>query len=584
MAEHPADRSLDVPVVDDPSDLTPAWLTHALRSAGHDATVHAVTVEPVGTGQMGSSFRLTLDVTEQSPTPSGPIPRTLVAKLPTSDVEARVAIASSHRTEVTFYRDVASTIAARTPQCHLALVSEDATCFTLLLEDLAPAAQGDQLAGCTTEQLVTAAHNLAGLHGPRWCDPDIVALRGPLDAADPDTAAFLGEVLAGAVAPFAERMGDAVSPADVALLHECAAAMPHFLVGRPERFSLMHGDYRLDNLMFHPDGTVAAVDWQTLGVGLAGRDLAYLIATSLEPDARREAEARCDRRVPRPARRADRRCRHGARRCGHHVRRLPVRTAARAAHHRPGGRVRLVDDPRRRDVRDDDGPRVRRHPRPQHALAHQLTGSVPREAHSSRSFAGQNEPPARTPRVLGMTTTEPERIDCTRVGTEFFATAPCRVRVREVVPAPPLRVFDVFADADSWSRWAMPITGVEWTSPWPLEVGSTRTVRMRGGMVGWEEFIAWEPPRRMAFRFNESVAGGPIAFAEDYHLTDLGNGSTRIEWIMAMELSGVSGKLTPVIRSAMQVGNRLMLRKLRNYIASNPSLADPSGAWAQPAD
>ena len=66
--------------------------------------------------------------------------------------------------------------------------------------------------------------------------------------------------------------------------------MPHFLVGRPERFSLMHGDYRLDNLMFHPDGTVAAVDWQTLGVGLAGRDLAYLIATSLEPDARREAE------------------------------------------------------------------------------------------------------------------------------------------------------------------------------------------------------------------------------------------------------------------------------------------------------
>ena len=294
MADHPADHSadlsLDVPVVDDPSGLTPAWLTHALRSAGHDATVHAVTVEPVGTGQMGSSFRLTLDVTEHSPTPSGPIPRTLVAKLPTSDVEARVAIASSHRTEVTFYRDVASTIAARTPQCHLALVSEDATCFTLLLEDLAPAAQGDQLAGCTTEQLVTATHNLAGLHGPRWCDPDIVGLRGPLDAADPDTAAFLGEVLAGAVAPFAERLGDAVSPADVALLHDCAAAMPHFLIGRPERFSLMHGDYRLDNLMFHPDGTVAAVDWQTLGVGLAGRDLAYLIATSLEPDARREAE------------------------------------------------------------------------------------------------------------------------------------------------------------------------------------------------------------------------------------------------------------------------------------------------------
>lgn len=179
---------------------------------------------------------------------------------------------------------------------------------------------------------------------------------------------------------------------------------------------------------------------------------------------------------------------------------------------------------------------------------------------------------------------EQRRIDCERVGLDFFLTAPVRVRVREVVPAPPLRVFDVFADADSWSKWAMPITGVEWTSPWPLDVGATRTVFMRGGMVGWEEFIAWEPPRRMAFRFNESVEGGPIAFAEDYHLTDLGDGTTRVEWIMAMELPGLSGRLSPVIRSAMQVGNRLMLRNFRRYVASNPTLAIESGAWDRPND
>ena len=172
------------------------------------------------------------------------------------------------------------------------------------------------------------------------------------------------------------------------------------------------------------------------------------------------------------------------------------------------------------------------------------------------------------------------RIECERVGLDYFATAPCRVRVREVVPAPPLRIFDVFADADSWSRWALPITGVEWTSPWPLGVGATRTVHMRGGMVGHEEFIAWDPPRRMAFRFNESVEGGPLAFAEDYHLTDLGDGTTRVEWIMAMTLPGVSGKLSPVIQRAMQVGNRLMLRKLRSYVASNPTLATPAGSWA----
>ena len=274
-------------IVDDPSDLTPEWMTAALRYAGHDVTVQSVAVEPIGTGQMGSSFRLTLNLDGTS---ASVLPTTLVAKLPTADLEARVAIASSHRTEVSFYEDIAPTIAAKTPRCELALISEDATRFTLLLEDLAPAQQGDQLAGCSADQLVAAARNLAGLHGPRWCDPTLAAHRGPLDPVDEATASFLGEVMAGAVGSFAERLGDAISTEDIALLADCATATPAFLMGRPDRFTLLHGDYRLDNLMFHPDGSVAAVDWQTVGVGLPGRDLAYLIATSMAPEDRRVIE------------------------------------------------------------------------------------------------------------------------------------------------------------------------------------------------------------------------------------------------------------------------------------------------------
>ena len=39
----------------------------------------------------------------------------------------------------------------------------------------------------------------------------------------------------------------------------------------------MHGDYRLDNTLFDPDRTrITVVDWQTVGIGLPGRDLAYL--------------------------------------------------------------------------------------------------------------------------------------------------------------------------------------------------------------------------------------------------------------------------------------------------------------------
>lgn len=62
-------------------------------------------------------------------------------------------------------------------------------------------------------------------------------------------------------------------------------------MAEPKRFALMHGDYRLDNMLFDPDRTrVTVVDWQTMGIGLPARDLAYFTATSLAPDLRSAIE------------------------------------------------------------------------------------------------------------------------------------------------------------------------------------------------------------------------------------------------------------------------------------------------------
>ena len=67
--------------------------------------------------------------------------------------------------------------------------------FTLLLEDLAPWEQGDQLTGCTPAQARDAAVNLAGLHGPRWCDPALLDIEG-LSINGPDDVAELGAEIA----------------------------------------------------------------------------------------------------------------------------------------------------------------------------------------------------------------------------------------------------------------------------------------------------------------------------------------------------------------------------------------------------
>jgi len=69
------------------------------------------------------------------------------------------------------------------------------------------------------------------------------------------------------------------------------ALVTPWLMAEPKRYALMHGDYRLDNMLFDPDRTrITVVDWQTMGVGLAARDLAYFTATSLAPEVRAEIE------------------------------------------------------------------------------------------------------------------------------------------------------------------------------------------------------------------------------------------------------------------------------------------------------
>ncbi|MEZ5269480.1 MAG: SRPBCC family protein [Microthrixaceae bacterium] len=118
------------------------------------------------------------------------------------------------------------------------------------------------------------------------------------------------------------------------------------------------------------------------------------------------------------------------------------------------------------------------------------------------------------------------KFDCEKVGLEFFDTAPTCHRATKEIAATPEQIFAVLLDADLLGEVATLIT-VDWTSGFPIEVGSTRTVHMKGGLIGYEEFIAYEHGRRMAFRFNEVSKDGVQAFAEDYQVTELPPGRCR---------------------------------------------------------
>jgi hypothetical protein len=271
----------EIEILDSADDLTTDWLGRAL---GHEVT--GFTVSPVGTGQMGSCHRIVL-------TGAPELPASVLLKLPSDDAGTRAMVGGAYRTEVRFYTEVLTTVGIRTPQCLAVTEVDDGGRFAMLLEDMAPAEQGNQIEGCTPEQARDAAANLAGLHGPRWCDPTLLRIEG-LKPSDPEDAALLASVYGPATETFLDQLGDAVSAQTRETLLACVPVAEAWTLARSERFGLVHGDYRLDNLLFDAGagaGTpVVAIDWQTLSLGLPARDLAYLLGTGLSVDDRREHE------------------------------------------------------------------------------------------------------------------------------------------------------------------------------------------------------------------------------------------------------------------------------------------------------
>ncbi|WP_165967061.1 phosphotransferase [Actinomadura sp. 7K507] len=268
------------PPVSGAGDLTAPWLSDALATK-----VTAVRTEPVGTGQVSDSLRLFL-------TYAGPtrLPATMVAKVPAADASSRAAARAirTYEVEAHFYAQIADRLDAGVPTCYFAAYAPEPDEYTVLLEDLAPALPGDQLAGVTTEDAAAAIDEMAALHAAGWDDPDLAALPW-LNRHDADSAAFTASMVTGLYDGFKERYGADLHPDVLTLIEDFLPAIGTYLADREGPSTLFHGDFRADNLLF--GGPRAAVlDWQTCAYAPGPADLAYFLGSSLPTDARRTCE------------------------------------------------------------------------------------------------------------------------------------------------------------------------------------------------------------------------------------------------------------------------------------------------------
>lgn len=268
----------------EPDAITSEWLSGVLG-----ADVRITATKRIGDGLVGMNLRMALDV------PAGSdLPTSLIAKLPSPDPTSRatgIALRNYDR-EVQFYRQIAPTVDIRVAHCYHSEWHPDEGDFVLLLEDLAPAEQGNQITGCSAEHARTAVLELARLHGPRWGDDSLSHVEFLQKRTSGDAGnlqAMWGMFVPGFLGTYAKYL-DADG---IALVERFGPRIPDWIEGRNLPLTVTHGDYRLDNLMFaSPQGgyPVAAVDWQTPGQGPASADVSYFMGAGPLPEVRREIE------------------------------------------------------------------------------------------------------------------------------------------------------------------------------------------------------------------------------------------------------------------------------------------------------
>jgi Phosphotransferase enzyme family len=251
-------------------DLTTEWF----RSVLGDDVGEVTSVAPIGTGQMAYCYRVDMGDHRFAVKMAGP--------------DATVLQSGAYVAEVSFYREIAPRLGAGLAKCHYAAISDDALKFVLVLDDLAPAQQGDQLAGCSRSAAEAAVRTIAAIQAPLWNDPSLREFNVPPLTPEEQMELFQ-TYMRMATDVFLPKFEAWMMPEDLAVLAAFADRAGEWGASHQEPFGIVHGDFRLDNLLFD-ESNCFAVDWQTASACNPLRDMGFFCATSLLIEDRRAWE------------------------------------------------------------------------------------------------------------------------------------------------------------------------------------------------------------------------------------------------------------------------------------------------------
>lgn len=271
------------------SDITPAWVQAVLRGSG--ALEDGVEVTSVSTERIGEGVGILSILQRVTPTYSGATkaPQSVVVKYPTDDATQRFTADALvlYIRELVFYRDCAPDAPFRTARCHAQAIAGDNTDFTIVMEDIGHMRALNQLEGVGLEEARTLLATLADFHAMWWGSPKLEGMSGifqPL--ANPTYNAVLPMLWTQGWPNVELHAGQLVPESVRSIGGMWAGKVGWMLDNLMAPATLVHGDWRADNLMFDGDRP-AAIDFQIVGTGSGMYDVGYFISQSIATDVRR---------------------------------------------------------------------------------------------------------------------------------------------------------------------------------------------------------------------------------------------------------------------------------------------------------
>jgi aminoglycoside/choline kinase family phosphotransferase len=279
-----------------PAQITPDWLTGVLRTSGalsSTASVVSIDHTPVGEGVGMLSEIEFLGLTYEGD--AADAPASVVAKFPTQNETNRgVAVHFNvYAREVRYFAELHDQSAAHGPKVHLSQMEGDEH-FVILLEDLSDYRVGDQIVGATLDETQAAIDELAKMHASFWNKLEDEQYAWLPRFADSQNAANMHEGSKAGWDTTVEIFGAHVPKSIRNAKDAYLAAVPKMQAQLDQApRTLVHGDFRMDNLFFAQDSShypMTFVDWQGPVRGRGIHDVAYLLGQSTQTEVRRNHE------------------------------------------------------------------------------------------------------------------------------------------------------------------------------------------------------------------------------------------------------------------------------------------------------